>query len=100
EASNKYQCEKRNTINGDDILWAITNLGFSTSIHLNTILTRDMINVPKQLPLSSSNSNAESIQTKLGFTLLTNNVYSFTNLMPQSVFVSNDQSYLLLPSRL
>ncbi|XP_042395107.1 nuclear transcription factor Y subunit B-like isoform X2 [Zingiber officinale] len=28
EASDKCQCEKRKTINGDDLLWAMTTLGF------------------------------------------------------------------------
>ncbi|CAN1173533.1 Nuclear transcription factor Y subunit B-3 [Linum perenne] len=28
EASNKCQREKRKTINGDDLLWAMTTLGF------------------------------------------------------------------------
>ena len=29
EASDKCQNEKRKTINGDDILWAMTTLGFT-----------------------------------------------------------------------
>ncbi|KAG0499614.1 hypothetical protein HPP92_004305 [Vanilla planifolia] len=40
EASDKCQREKRKTINGDDLLWAATTLGFDSRRPLKTYLGR------------------------------------------------------------
>ncbi|CAK7354824.1 unnamed protein product [Dovyalis caffra] len=55
EASDKCQREKRKTINGDDIIWAITTLGFEdyvAPLKLYLSKYRDLegekLNVPKQ----------------------------------------------------
>lgn len=55
EASDKCQREKRKTINGDDIIWAITTLGFEDyvnplKVYLNKYreLEGEKVNVPKQ----------------------------------------------------
>ncbi|CAH9092175.1 unnamed protein product [Cuscuta epithymum] len=55
EASDKCQREKRKTINGDDILWAITTLGFEDYVaplkmYLNKYreLEGERLNLPKQ----------------------------------------------------
>ncbi|XP_068339649.1 nuclear transcription factor Y subunit B-7 [Pyrus communis] len=55
EASDKCQREKRKTINGEDIIWAITTLGFEDYVHpLKSYLHRyrdlegEKLNVPKQ----------------------------------------------------
>ncbi|XP_019177242.1 PREDICTED: nuclear transcription factor Y subunit B-7-like [Ipomoea nil] len=57
EASDKCQREKRKTINGDDILWAITTLGFEDyvnplKLYLNKYreLEGEKLNLPKQPP--------------------------------------------------
>ncbi|XP_010674594.3 nuclear transcription factor Y subunit B-7 [Beta vulgaris subsp. vulgaris] len=55
EASDKCQREKRKTINGDDIIWAITTLGFEDyvnplKLYLNKYrdIEGEKVNVPKQ----------------------------------------------------
>lgn len=55
EASDKCQREKRKTINGDDIIWAITTLGFEDYVDpLKSYLQKyrqieeEKLNVPKQ----------------------------------------------------
>ncbi|EPS71528.1 hypothetical protein M569_03232 [Genlisea aurea] len=55
EASDKCQREKRKTINGDDILWAIMTLGFEDYVNpLKIYLTKyrdlegEKLNLPKQ----------------------------------------------------
>ncbi|CAL1379775.1 unnamed protein product [Linum trigynum] len=55
EASDKCQREKRKTINGDDIIWAITTLGFEDYVApLKTYLSKyreiegEKLNLPKQ----------------------------------------------------
>ncbi|KAL6992996.1 hypothetical protein U1Q18_011111 [Sarracenia purpurea var. burkii] len=60
EASDKCQREKRKTINGDDIIWAITILGFEDYVNpLKQYLSRyrelegEKLNVPKQQERSS-----------------------------------------------
>ena len=56
EASDKCQREKRKTINGDDVIWAITTLGFEDYVEpLKTYLQKykeiegEKLNIPKQL---------------------------------------------------
>ncbi|PON86526.1 Nuclear transcription factor Y subunit B [Trema orientale] len=55
EASDKCQREKRKTINGDDIIWAITTLGFENYVGpLKVYLEKyreiegEKLNIPKQ----------------------------------------------------
>ncbi|GMI99329.1 nuclear factor Y, subunit B7 [Hibiscus trionum] len=55
EASDKCQREKRKTINGDDIIWAITTLGFEEYVGpLKLYLSKyreiegEKVNIPKQ----------------------------------------------------
>ncbi|KAJ4965916.1 hypothetical protein NE237_017765 [Protea cynaroides] len=55
EASDKCRREKRKTINGDDIIWAITTLGFENYVNplkLYLLKYREMegekLNIPKQ----------------------------------------------------
>ena len=56
EASDKCQREKRKTINGDDVIWVITTLGFEDYVEpLKTYLQKykeiegEKLNIPKQL---------------------------------------------------
>ncbi|KAG8383864.1 hypothetical protein BUALT_Bualt04G0058000 [Buddleja alternifolia] len=92
EASDKCQREKRKTINGDDILWAIMTLGFEDYVNpLKLYLTKyreiegEKLNVPKhQRVQHDQNSNVPY-----------NSVYSSTNMMSQPSFVSNDPTFPL-----
>ncbi|KZV19051.1 nuclear transcription factor Y subunit B-7-like [Dorcoceras hygrometricum] len=92
EASEKCQREKRKTINGDDILWAIMTLGFEDYVNpLKLYLTKyreiegEKLNVPKQQRLEQHDQKPN---------VAYNNVYGSTNMMPQP-FVSNDPSFPL-----
>ncbi|XP_060183863.1 nuclear transcription factor Y subunit B-1-like isoform X1 [Lycium barbarum] len=56
EASDKCQKEKRKTINGDDLVWALTTLGFEDYIEpLKAYLVRyrEVIAVPPHLPMTN-----------------------------------------------
>ncbi|XP_058075742.1 nuclear transcription factor Y subunit B-3-like [Magnolia sinica] len=73
EASDKCQREKRKTINGDDLIWAITTLGFDDYVHPLKLyllkyreLEEEKLTMPKQhqtdqlpqqLPLDSPQSS-------------------------------------------
>ncbi|KAE9604180.1 hypothetical protein Lal_00001939 [Lupinus albus] len=55
EASDKCQRENRKTINGDDIIWAITTLGFENYVeplkfylHKYREIEGEKLNIPKQ----------------------------------------------------
>ncbi|KAL3528109.1 hypothetical protein ACH5RR_012765 [Cinchona calisaya] len=97
EASDKCQREKRKTINGDDIIWAITTLGFEDYVsplkqYLNKYreVEGEKLNVPKQqqqqrLQHLDQNPNMSSYHS----------VYSSTNLLSQPSFVSSDQPFPL-----
>uniref|UniRef100_A0A0V0HN48 Putative nuclear transcription factor Y subunit B-7-like n=1 Tax=Solanum chacoense TaxID=4108 RepID=A0A0V0HN48_SOLCH len=93
EASDKCQREKRKTINGDDIIWAITILGFEDYVlplkqYLNKYreLEGEKLNVPKQ-------NQTQQHDQKPTFSY--NNVYSPTGLLPQTSFVPTDQPFPL-----
>ncbi|GFP85688.1 nuclear transcription factor y subunit b-7 [Phtheirospermum japonicum] len=92
EASDKCQREKRKTINGDDILWAIMTLGFEDYVNpLKLYLTKyreiegEKLNVPKQ----------QRVQHDQTSNLPYNSVYSSTNLMSQPSYVSTDPPFPL-----
>ncbi|PIN19917.1 CCAAT-binding factor, subunit A (HAP3) [Handroanthus impetiginosus] len=96
EASDKCQREKRKTINGDDILWAITTLGFEDYVNpLKLYLTKyrelegEKLNVPKQ------QRGEQRLQHEQTSCVPYNNVYSSTNMMSQPSFVSNDSPFPL-----
>ncbi|XP_031115213.1 nuclear transcription factor Y subunit B-7-like [Ipomoea triloba] len=80
EASDKCQREKRKTINGDDILWAITTLGFEDyvnplKLYLNKYreIEGEKLNLPKQPPqLQQPPSSAAN----LAYNAAATNVYS------------------------
>ncbi|XP_050234569.1 nuclear transcription factor Y subunit B-7 [Mercurialis annua] len=89
EASDKCQREKRKTINGDDIIWAITTLGFEDyvaplKLYLNKYreIEGDKLNIPKQQRLHQEQEQNYN-----------NNVYSSTpnttSLMSQQSFVDH-----------
>ncbi|KAF7834136.1 nuclear transcription factor Y subunit B-7 [Senna tora] len=80
EASDKCQREKRKTINGDDIIWAITTLGFEDYVEpLKSYLQKyrdiegEKVNIPKQQRSDQRNNN----------NLALNSVYSSTNIISQ-----------------
>ena len=92
EASDKCQREKRKTINGDDIIWAITTLGFEDYVSpLKTYLQKyrelegEKLNIPKQ-------QRQQQQEQSVAFN---NSVYSSTTLMSQPPFVVADQSFSL-----
>ncbi|KAK4393753.1 Nuclear transcription factor Y subunit B-7 [Sesamum angolense] len=96
EASDKCQREKRKTINGDDILWAIMTLGFEDYVNpLKLYLTKyreiegEKLNVPKQQRVE------QRLQHEQSSSVPYNSVYSTTNMMSQPSFVSNDPSFPL-----
>ncbi|KAG9155087.1 hypothetical protein Leryth_011063 [Lithospermum erythrorhizon] len=102
EASDKCQREKRKTINGDDIIWAITTLGFEDYVSpLKLYLQKyrelegEKLNVPKQqLPQRGDHQNQSNLQPSD----YNNCVYSTTNLLhpqPPPYNVSNDQTFPL-----
>ncbi|KAI3435472.1 CBFD_NFYB_HMF domain-containing protein [Psidium guajava] len=69
EASDKCQREKRKTINGDDIIWAVTTLGFEDYVvplkkYLNKYreIEGEKLNVPKQQQRSCSSSDQQQPQ--------------------------------------
>lgn len=98
EASDKCQREKRKTINGDDIIWAITTLGFENYVSpLKVYLEKyresegEKLNIPKQ-----QRSDQQRFQQQLDQQVQTthvpnfNSLYSPTNLLPQTPFVATD----------
>ncbi|KAK1421583.1 hypothetical protein QVD17_24042 [Tagetes erecta] len=98
EASDKCQQEKRKTINGDDIIWAITTLGFEEYVDpLKQYLLKyrelegDKVNnnVPKQ-------HHCVEQQHNVGNVLPYENVYSSSaaSIMSQPPFImASDQSF-------
>ncbi|XP_073274469.1 uncharacterized protein [Primulina huaijiensis] len=94
EASEKCQREKRKTINGDDILWAIMTLGFEDYVNpLKLYLTKyreiegEKLNVPKQQRLEQHDPKSNVSYN--------NSVYGSTNMISQPPFVSNDPAFPL-----
>ncbi|KAL2504663.1 Nuclear transcription factor Y subunit B-7 [Abeliophyllum distichum] len=103
EASDKCQSEKRKTINGDDILWAIMTLGFEDYVNpLKLYLAKyrevegEKLNVPKQQRMEQCLQQHEQIQ-KPNVPYNTSTVYSSTNLICQQPFVSTDHPPFPLP---
>ncbi|KAK4341031.1 hypothetical protein RND71_039532 [Anisodus tanguticus] len=96
EASDKCQREKRKTINGDDIIWAITTLGFDDyveplKLYLNKYreLEGEKLNIPKQQRLEPQQQHDQMP------TFSCSTVYSPSGLLPQASFVPADQSFPL-----
>ncbi|KAE9601332.1 hypothetical protein Lal_00023929 [Lupinus albus] len=98
EASDKCQREKRKTINGDDVIWAITTLGFDDYVEpLKIYLQKyreiegEKLNVPKQQRseqrLHQHHSQDENNQS------LNGSLYSSATLISQSPYVATDQSF-------
>jgi nuclear transcription Y subunit beta len=104
EASDKCQREKRKTINGDDIIWAITTLGFEDYVEpLKSYLQKyrdiegEKVNVPKQQRSEQrlhhdQHHNQDEFNNNQHFN---NSVYTSTNLMSQPSYVTNDQQFPL-----
>ncbi|XP_019200555.1 PREDICTED: nuclear transcription factor Y subunit B-7-like [Ipomoea nil] len=97
EASDKCQREKRKTINGDDILWAITTLGFEDyvnplKLYLNKYreLEGEKLNVPKQQQQQQHHQQQQNVvvdhQNSLNLAAVYNacssNVYTSSNNSP------------------
>nr|GEV96851.1 nuclear transcription factor Y subunit B-7 [Tanacetum cinerariifolium] len=101
EASDKCQIEKRKTINGDDIIWAITTLGFEEYVDpLKQYLSKyrelegDKVNntMPKQ------HQCIEQQQYNATNSLPFENVYSSSaaSIMSQTPFLTaSDQAFAL-----
>ncbi|TKY60445.1 Nuclear transcription factor Y subunit B-7 [Spatholobus suberectus] len=100
EASDKCQREKRKTINGDDVIWAITTLGFDDYVEpLKSYLQKfkeiegeKLNNIPKQLRseqrLQQHHNQDENNQPF-------NGAYTSTNLVSQPPYVATDQKFSL-----
>ncbi|QCD84853.1 nuclear transcription factor Y subunit B-7-like [Vigna unguiculata] len=105
EASDKCQREKRKTINGDDVIWAITTLGFEDYVEpLKIYLQKykeiegEKLNIPKQLRSEQrlqqhqqNNSNSSQDDNNQQF----NGAYASTNLISQPPYVTTDQKFSL-----
>ncbi|OMO56093.1 Transcription factor, CBFA/NFYB, DNA topoisomerase [Corchorus olitorius] len=95
EASDKCQREKRKTINGDDIIWAITTLGFEEYVGpLKLYLSKyreiegEKLNIPKQQRLSEQQQQkqqqqqqSDQQQQQQNMLPYNNSVYSSTTSM-------------------
>lgn len=99
EASDKCQREKRKTINGDDIIWAITTLGFEDYVTpLKTYLQKyreiegEKLNIPKQ---QRSEQRLNQHQHEQEQNIPYNTLYTSTGLMPQPSFMATDQPFPL-----
>ncbi|KAK7316939.1 hypothetical protein RJT34_00771 [Clitoria ternatea] len=102
EASDKCQREKRKTINGDDIIWAITTLGFEDYVDpLKSYLQKyrdiegEKVNVPKQQRSSDQQRLNQHPHQDQNNNLPLSSVYSSTNLISQPPYVSTDQLFSL-----
>ncbi|KAK1586773.1 hypothetical protein Q3G72_005982 [Acer saccharum] len=108
EASDKCQREKRKTINGDDIIWAITTLGFEDYVGpLKLYLSKyreiegEKLNMPKQqrseqrLQQPQHQQEQEQQHQHQHQHVPYSSVYSSTNLMSQQPFVTTDHSFSL-----
>ncbi|XP_057971655.1 nuclear transcription factor Y subunit B-1 [Malania oleifera] len=98
EASDKCQREKRKTINGDDIIWAITTLGFEDyvsplQLYLNKYreIEGEKLNVPKQQRVPHHLSSEPQDQNlSYNTNTNTNTIYnssSSTNLISHPSFI-------------
>ncbi|XP_022773810.1 nuclear transcription factor Y subunit B-7-like [Durio zibethinus] len=108
EASDKCQREKRKTINGDDIIWAITTLGFEEYVGpLKLYLSKyreiegEKLNIPKQQRSEPKQQQQQEQQPQQQSDHEQNipfnsNVYSSTNLLSHhSSFLPSDQPFSL-----
>uniref|UniRef100_A0A7N0V095 Transcription factor CBF/NF-Y/archaeal histone domain-containing protein n=1 Tax=Kalanchoe fedtschenkoi TaxID=63787 RepID=A0A7N0V095_KALFE len=108
EASDKCQREKRKTINGDDVIWAITTLGFEDyvvplKVYLNKYreIEGDKLNVPnKQRPDQESQQqqlNEQNTATSLPYIdhPHPHSVYSSSNFITPQTFLTADQQFPL-----
>ncbi|KAL6498069.1 Nuclear transcription factor Y subunit B-7 [Orobanche gracilis] len=93
EASEKCQREKRKTINGDDILWAIMTLGFEDYVNpLKLYLGKyreiegEKLNIPKQQRVEQRLQHENQTFNQVPF----NSIYSSTNLISQPPFMPTD----------
>ncbi|XP_020215942.1 nuclear transcription factor Y subunit B-7 [Cajanus cajan] len=104
EASDKCQREKRKTINGEDVIWAITTLGFEDYVEpLKSYLQKykeiegEKLNIPKQLRseqrLQHHPHNSNQDENNQTF----NGAYASTNLISQPPYVASDQKFSSLP---
>lgn len=110
EASDKCQREKRKTINGDDIIWAITTLGFEEYVGpLKLYLSKyremegEKLIFPKQQRSEQRRQHSEYEQNIVfnsnnnininSNTNTNNNVYTSINVYPS--FVPSDQPFSL-----
>ncbi|XP_052191034.1 nuclear transcription factor Y subunit B-3-like [Diospyros lotus] len=96
EASDKCQREKRKTINGDDILWAIKTLGFEDYVNpLKQYLSKyrelegEKLHLPKQQQLSEQRLPHLDHEQNMPYT----SIYSSAGLIPQPSFVAADHPY-------
>ncbi|KAK9050037.1 hypothetical protein SSX86_016905 [Deinandra increscens subsp. villosa] len=95
EASDKCQQEKRKTINGDDIIWAITTLGFEEYVDP----LKQYLNKYRDLEGDKVNNNAPKQhhcieQHNTGNALPYENVYSNSSTISQPPFImASDQSF-------
>ncbi|KAL7230900.1 hypothetical protein ACSBR2_009225 [Camellia fascicularis] len=102
EASDKCQREKRKTINGEDIIWAITTLGFEDYVNpLKQYLAKyrelegEKLHLPKQQQQQQQQRSEQGLQhheheQNMPYT----SVYSSTSLISQPSFVATDQPFL------
>jgi nuclear transcription Y subunit beta len=102
EASDKCQREKRKTINGDDIIWAITTLGFEDYVTpLKTYLQKyreiegEKLNIPKQQRSEQRIHHQQQQHEHEQNIPYNNSVYSSTSLMSQPPFMATDQPFSL-----
>ena len=97
EASDKCQKEKRKTVNGDDIIWALSvfdfeNYAFLLRIYLNKYreMENEKLNIPKQPYLSTQDQHL----TKNGMMLYCDQKLSpYTTFSPQVNFPMLEQSF-------
>ncbi|GAB4855693.1 Nuclear transcription factor Y subunit B-7 [Ancistrocladus abbreviatus] len=114
EASDKCQREKRKTINGDDIIWAITTLGFEDYVNpLKLYLNKyrevegEKLNVPKQQKCEQQQQQQQRLHQQdikqehaaAGGLSPYASVYSASSLIPphQPAFVGTEQPLISLP---
>ncbi|KAL5555423.1 hypothetical protein UlMin_037659 [Ulmus minor] len=105
EASDKCQREKRKTVNGDDIIWATTTLGFENYVSpLKVYLEKyreiegEKVNIPKQQRIDHQQKQLQyqqQLQENQEPSVANfHSLYSSTNnLLPPPSFVTADQAF-------
>ncbi|EEF46059.1 nuclear transcription factor Y subunit B-3 [Ricinus communis] len=103
EASDKCQREKRKTINGEDIIWAITTLGFEDYVApLKLYISKyreiegEKLNIPKQQRIEQrvQHQQQEQEQNLPPYSSVYSSTAS-TAPMSQPSFVATDQAFSL-----